>query len=89
MNKKLDGAIFELGKADALMHSIECLYLDFDFLPEEKEKAERGAFVFYATWDAVKKAIDYIDEYCGECRVVDVLETVEKMRSKRTLKTQE
>ena len=80
MNRNLNDAIFELGKADALMHSIESLYLDFDFLPEEKEKAERGAYVFYALWDAVKKAADSIDEYCGDCRVVDVLETVAKLR---------
>ena len=66
MNRNLNGAIFELGKADALMHSIENLYLDFDFLPEEKEKAERGAYVFYAAWDAIKKASDCIEEYCGD-----------------------
>lgn len=82
MNRNLNNAIFELGKADALMHSIESLYLDFEFLPEEKEKAERGAFVFYALWDAVKKAAASIDEYCGDCRVVDVLETVAKLRNK-------
>ena len=80
MNKNLDKAIFELGKADALLHSIESLYLDFDFLPEEKEKAERGTYVFYALWDAVKAASASIDEYCGDCRVVDVLETVAKLR---------
>ena len=47
--------MFELGKADALLASIEALYMDFDFLPEEKEKAERGAYAIYADWDMVKK----------------------------------
>ena len=43
-------------------------------LPEEKEKAARGACVFYAAWEAVKKATEYIEEYCGECKMVDVLQ---------------
>lgn len=81
MNNNLNNAMFQLGTADALLHSIENLYMDVDFLPEEKEKAERGAHVFYALWDAVKKAADSIEEYCGECRVVNALETVQKMRN--------
>ena len=66
----------ELGKAEAMMHSIENLYMDFDLLPEEREKAARGACVFYAAWDAVKKAAEYIEEYCGECKMVDVLRAI-------------
>ena len=34
MNKHLDKAIFGIGKVDALMHSIEQLYLDFEVMPE-------------------------------------------------------
>lgn len=73
MNKNLMNAQVELGKAEAMMHSIENLYMDFDLLPEEREKAARGACIFYAAWDAVKKAAEYIEEYCGECKMVDVL----------------
>lgn len=76
MNKNLMNAQLELGKADAMMHSIENLYMDYDLLPEEREKAERGACVFFAAWDAVKKAAEYIEEYCGDCRVVDVLQAI-------------
>lgn len=76
MNKNLMNAQVELGKADAMMHSIENLYMDFDLLPEEREKAARGACVFYAAWDAVKKATECIEEYCGECKMVDVLRTL-------------
>lgn len=75
MNKNLMNAQLELGKAEAMMHSIENLYMDFDLLPEERLKAERGAYVFYAAWDAVKQAAEYIEEYCGEGRIVDVLRT--------------
>lgn len=76
MNKNLMNAQVELGKAEAMMHSIENLYMDFDLLPEEREKAARGACVFYAAWDAVKKAAEYIEEYCGECKMVDVLRAI-------------
>lgn len=76
MNKNLMNAQVELSKADAMMHSIENLYMDFDLLPEERQKAERGACVFYAAWDAVKKAAECIEAYSGDCRVVDVLRTI-------------
>ena len=76
MNKNLMNAQVELGKAEAMMHSIENLYMDFDLIPEEREKAARGACVFYAAWDAVKKAAEYIEEYCGECKMVDVLRAI-------------
>lgn len=73
MNKNLNNAMFELGKADALLASIEAMYMDFDFLPEEKEKAERGAYTFYCLMDAVKAASNFLEEYSAECRIVDVI----------------
>lgn len=76
MNKNLMNAQTELLKVDAMMHSIENLYMDFDLLPEERQKAERGASLFFAAWDAVKKATEYIEEYSGECRIVDVLQAI-------------
>ena len=44
MNKHLDKAIFNIGKVDALMYSIEQLYLDFEVMPEEQEKLNRGTY---------------------------------------------
>lgn len=76
MNKNLNDAMFELGKADALMAAIEAMYMDFDFLPEEKQKAERGAYSFYCLWDTLKKAAECLEEYTAECRIVDVLTAV-------------
>ena len=73
MNKNLNNAMFELGKADALLASIEALYMDFDFLPEEKQKAERGAYAFYCLMDTVKAATTFLEEYTAECRIVDVI----------------
>lgn len=74
MNKNLNNAMFELGKADALLASIEALYMDFDFLPEEKQKAERGAYTFYCLMDTVKAAAAFLEEYSAECRIVDVIQ---------------
>jgi hypothetical protein len=65
--------MFELGKAEALMASIDALYMDFDFLPEEKQKAERGAYTFYCLMDAVQNAAKFLDEYTAECRIVDLI----------------
>lgn len=73
MNKNLNNAMFELGKAEALIASIEALYMDFDFLPEEKQKAERGAYTFYCLMDAVQSAANFLEEYSAECRIVDVI----------------
>ena len=50
MNKHLDKAIFNIGKVDALMYSIEQLYLDFEVMPEEQEKLNRGAYAFSVSY---------------------------------------
>lgn len=52
MNKNLNNAMFELGKADALLASIEALYMDFDFLPEEKRRqsGEHMLSMPFGTW---------------------------------------
>lgn len=55
------------------MAAIEAMYMDFDFLPEEKLKAERGAYSFYCLWDTMKKAAECLEEYTAECCIVDVL----------------
>lgn len=64
---------YKITKAEALIASIEALYMDFDFLPEEKEKAERGAYTFYCLMDTVKAAAAHLEEYSAECRIVDVI----------------
>lgn len=56
MNKNLNGAIMAVERADALMFVIESCFLDFDILPEEMERANRGVHTFYALWDAVRSA---------------------------------
>ena len=51
MNKNLNNAMFELEKADALLASIEALYMDFDFLPEEdvyKRQVQYGSVMISA-----------------------------------------
>lgn len=74
MNKNLSNAIFELGKAEALIAAIDTMYMDFEILPEEKEKADRGAYTFYCLMDAVQSAVKYLEEYTAECRIVNVIQ---------------
>ena len=68
MNKHLDKAIFGIGKVDALMHSIEQLYLDFEVMPEEQERLNRGTYAFYVLWDEIREVADELDLLSGDCR---------------------
>ena len=43
MNRNLDKAIFDIGKVDALMRSMERLCLDFEVPPEEQEHLDTAA----------------------------------------------
>lgn len=76
MNKNLLNAIEEVGKADALMFAIEKAYLDFEFMPEELERANRGANAFYVLWDIIHKISDALEELEGDADVVDVIKAV-------------
>lgn len=81
MNKHLNEAIYELGKADALIAAIEGMYMDFDLLPEEQEKADRGGFLLYCLWDAIKRARTELNEYTAECKIVDVIQAAREANS--------
>ena len=54
MNRNLEKAIDKMEKADAILFAIEKAYLDFEFMPEELERANRGVNAFYALWDIIK-----------------------------------
>lgn len=81
MNKYLSDAMFELGKADSLLDAIEGMYMDMEIAPEDMEKANRRDYMFYILKDTVKKAMELLDSYTAECRIVNVLETVEKRKT--------
>ena len=88
MNKNLNDAIAAVERADALMFAIESCFLDFDILPEEMERATRGAHTFYALWDAVRSARAELEKLEGDRRVVDVIYAVNRVRQDdSTLKT--
>lgn len=76
MNKNLNEAIAAVERADALMFAIESCFLDFDILPEEMERANRGVHTFYALWDAVRSARAELEKLEGDRRVVDVIYAV-------------
>lgn len=89
MNKHLDKAIFNIGKVDALMHSIEQLYLDFEVMPEEQEKLDRGAYAFYALWDEIRAVADELDLLSGDCRVVDAIYAANGAQKRQSTLTNE
>lgn len=82
MNKNLTEAIFEIEKVEAILATVEKLYLDFDVLPEEKKRLDQGVYVFYALWDAVKKVADDLDKLSGDCKVVDAIYAVNDVRER-------
>ena len=55
MNEKIKKAQFDIAEADALMYSIESLYLNIAVMPHESERRNRGAYTFYALWDIIKR----------------------------------
>ena len=80
MNRNLEKAIDKMEKADAILFAIEKAYLDFEFMPEELERANRGVNAFYALWDIIKGAATDLEELAGDEEVVDVLRAVENRR---------
>lgn len=82
MKQNLQAAITNAGKADALMFAIESCYLKFDFIPEEKELADRGVHAFYALWDVIHALRGNLDDLEGDSRVVDVLTVAKELRTK-------
>lgn len=89
MNKHLNEAIFDIAKVDALMYSIEKAYLDLEVMPQERERMDRGAYAFYALWDAIRKVADDLEMLSGDCRVVDAIYAVNDVRRREsTLKTE-
>ncbi len=88
MNRNLNEAIAAAERADALMFAIESCYLDFDILPEEMERANRGVHTFYALWDAIHAVREELEKLEGDRRVVDVIYAVNRARQgDSTLKT--
>ena len=66
MNRNLDKAIFDIGKVDALMRSMERLCLDFEVPPEEQERLDTAAYTFYAIWDEIRMVSDDLERLAGD-----------------------
>lgn len=80
MNKHFDRAAYELGKAEAMMEAAEKALDGLDLLPEDLEKMNTAAYLFFAAWDAVKQAKVELKEYADECSIVDVLTVTRQTR---------
>ena len=75
MNNHYNTAVYEVGKAGAMLEAVELLCSDLDLLPEDLAKLNAAAYLFYAAVDAVKKAGEELNEYSAECHIVDVIQT--------------
>lgn len=89
MNRNLNDAMFDIAKVDAIMYAIEKAYLDFEVEPEDREWMDRGAYMFYALWDAIQKVADDLDRLSGDARVVDAIYAANDVRRRSTLKIEE
>lgn len=90
MNRNLQEAIFNLGKVQTLMESIERLYLDLEVVPEDEDKADRGVFTFYALWDEIKNLERSLNRLADDEGVVDAIYAVnDVLRRDGTLKTED
>ena len=85
MNRILEQAIFETGKADAIMFAIENSYLEFDIVPEEKERYNRSVFSFYAVWDIIKSVQKQLDELSADQKIVDAITAVSEAKNHQHL----
>ena len=82
MNQKLNKAVRDIEKVDALMYAIETSYLNIEFIPEEKEKVDRGVNAFYALWDAIKKVSEDLNALIEDESLIDVIYAVNDVRRK-------
>lgn len=89
MNEKLTKAMFDLEKVDALMYSAE-EYLSLEVVTEERERADRGGYLFYALWDAIRMVAEDLEQLSGDCLVVDAIYAANDVRRMAgTLKIEE
>ncbi len=89
MNKHLNEAIFGIGKVEALLRVIEDSCLDLEVEPEERERADRGVYLFYALKDEVHMVADELERLSGDCQVVDAIYAANDVQRKRTLTTED
>lgn len=81
--------MFDLEKVEALMCAAE-MYLPVEVLPEERERADRGGYLFYALWDAIHLVAEDLKLLSGDCLVVDAIYAANDVRQRAsTLKTTE
>lgn len=73
MNRNLEKAVFDIEKVEALMYAIESSFLGIEVMPEEREKADKAIYAFYALWDSIKIVAKDIDRLAGDEKVVDAI----------------
>lgn len=78
MRSILNDAVYKVGKADALLYAFEQAFLDIEPGPDDYEKVEKGTYVFYEIWEAVKETNALLNKLCQERMVIDAIEAATK-----------
>lgn len=77
MISKVENAIFDLDKVDALMYVIEHSCLSIEVMPGYQKQYDRGTCAFYALWDAIHKVAVDLSDIANEQCVIDVMSGID------------
>ena len=80
MNAKLEKAMYDIEKVDALMYAIENSYLDLEVPSHEAAKLDGLVSAFYALWDEISQVAADINDVIEEGKVVDAIYAVNDVR---------
>lgn len=73
-------AVFEINKVDSLLYAFERTYLGLEVEPDCRELADKGAYTFYAIWDAIHHAQELLQKMEEEGQVIDAIDAASSSR---------
>lgn len=80
MKNIYSNAAFEINKAESLLYAFEHTYLNLEVDPGCRELADKGAYTFYAIWDAIHRAQELLQQMEQEGLVIDAIEAARASR---------
>lgn len=80
MKNIYSNAAFEINKAESLLYAFEHTYLNLEVDPGCRELADKGAYTFYAIWDAIHRAQELLQQMEQEGLVIDAIEAARVSR---------
>ena len=80
MNRFLNEAIVNIGKADAIAYAIEECYQDYEALAEDHEMLNRATYAVCALRDADSAAKKSLLDLSSDLVIVDAVQAVNNIR---------